>query len=76
MKADFRKVRVSMSTDTNAIPAKIRRKVDYFNYYHNSADVEIKEFCGNWDGMQFNSAILYIHKDFVEKFKSEYPGLF
>ena len=75
MKADFRKVRVAMSTDTNAIPAKIRKKVADFNYQNNTT-IEIKEFCGNWDGAQFNSAILYIHKDFVEKFKSEYPELF
>ena len=75
MKTNFRKVKVSMSTDTDAIPAKIKTRVADFNYL-NQTDIEIKAFCGNWDGAQFNSAILYIHKDFVEKFKSEYPELF
>ena len=75
MKADFRKVRVAMSTDTNAIPERIKARVADFNY-QNQTIIEIKEFTGNWDGAQFNSAILYIHKNFVEKFKSEYPELF
>lgn len=76
MKKDFRKVIAAMDTDIQAIPAKIRGAVQNFQQENGFDIIELKEYCGNWDGYRYNSAVLYIHKDFVQKFKNENPALF
>ena len=76
MKKDFRKVVVSMSSDTQAIPAKISNAVQEFRNAEGFDRISLSKYCGNWDGCQFDSAILHIHKDFVQKFKNQYPSLF